>query len=89
MAHHSATLKNIRKIAAQTERNTARRSRIRTFVKKLEAAIESKNHEESSALFKQTQKELQRGVSKGVYKKNTAARKISRLNSRIKLLAKK
>ena len=60
-----------------------RRSRIRTYIKKVEAAIEEGNRDAANAALKEAQPEMMRGVSRGVYKKNTAARKISRLSHRI------
>jgi len=87
MAHHSATKKSIRQTSKRNERNTALRSRIRTAVKKLKASIESKDVETSKTSFIAAQKELDKGVSKGVLKKNTVSRLKSRLNTAIKKLA--
>ncbi len=66
--------------------NKARRSRIRTFLRKVEEAIVSGDKESASAALRAAQPELMRGVTKGVYHKNTAARKMSRLNARVKSL---
>ncbi|MFV0300734.1 MAG: 30S ribosomal protein S20 [Paracoccus sp. (in: a-proteobacteria)] len=81
-----------KKRARQTERvtavNKARRSRIRTFLRKVEEALASGNADAAAEALKVAQPELMRGVTKGVYHKNTAARKISRLASRVKALAK-
>ncbi|WP_299844841.1 30S ribosomal protein S20 [uncultured Paracoccus sp.] len=81
-----------KKRARQTERvtaiNKARRSRIRTFLRKVEEAIAGGNAEAAAEALKVAQPELMRGVTKGVYHKNTASRKISRLASRVKALAK-
>jgi small subunit ribosomal protein S20 len=63
-----------------------RRSRIRTFVKKVELAIASGNKEVAAEAFKEAQPELHRGVTKGLLHKNMAARKLSRLSARIKAL---
>jgi small subunit ribosomal protein S20 len=67
--------------------NGARVSRIRTFVKQVEAAIASGDKAEAMAAIQKVQPELMRGVSKGVVHKNTAARKISRLTKRAAALA--
>ena len=79
-----------KKRARQNERklevNKARRSRIRTFLKKVEEAISSGDKNAANTALKSAQPELMRGVTKGVYKKNTAARKMSRLSSRVKSL---
>ena len=80
-----------KKRARQNERrnavNTARRSRIRTFLRKVEEAIETGDKAVASAALQAAQPELMRGVSNGVYNKNTAARKMSRLASRVKAIA--
>lgn len=79
-----------KKRARQNERryavNKARRSRIRTFLRKVEEAIASGDKEAATAALLAAQPELMRGVTKGVFHKNTAARKMSRLTSRVKAL---
>lgn len=81
-----------KKRARQTERvtaiNKARRSRIRTFLRKVEEAIAGGNAEVAAEALRVAQPELMRGVTKGVYHKNTASRKVSRLASRVKALSK-
>ena len=84
MANHASAKKRIRQTATVTERNRARRSLIRSSVKKVEAAIEAGDKDAMNAAYKSAMAELHRGVSKGVYKKETASRKISRLNAAIK-----
>ena len=80
-----------KKRARQNEKrfaiNKARRSRIRTYLRKVEEAIESGDKDASVAALKAAQPELMRGVTKGVFHKNTASRKMSRLSSRVKALA--
>lgn len=80
-----------KKRARQTERRTAvnkaRRSRIRTFLRKVEEAIASGNADAARDALKAAQPELMRGVTKGVYHKNTASRKVSRLAARVKALS--
>ena len=80
-----------KKRARQNEKrfaiNKARRSRIRTYLRKVEEAIASGDKDAASAALKAAQPELMRGVTKGVYHKNTASRKMSRLSARVKALA--
>lgn len=83
MANTSSAKKRIRRDERRSHINISRRSRIRTYIKRVEAAIEEGNKDAASAALKEAQPEMMRGVSRGVYKKNTAARKISRLSHRI------
>ena len=83
MANTSSAKKRIRRDERKSDINISRRSRIRTYIKKVEAAIEEGNRHAANAALKEAQPEMMRGVSRGVYKKNTAARKISRLSHRI------
>ena len=87
MANHKSAEKRIRQTAKRTETNRSRESRIKTFLKKVEAAIATGNKAQAQEAFKIAQPELMRGVSKGVYKLGTASRKVSRLSARIKKLA--
>ena len=79
-----------KKRARQNEKrfaiNKARRSRIRTYLRKVEEAIASGDKDAAATALQAAQPELMRGVTKGVLHKNTVARKISRLNSRVKSL---
>jgi small subunit ribosomal protein S20 len=86
MANHKSAKKRIRQTARRTEVNTARVSRIRTFVKKVETAIKAGDKAAAAAALKEAQPELARGVTKGVLHKNTASRKISRLAKSVKTL---
>ncbi len=86
MADHASAKKRIRTNARRNEINTARTSRIRTFLKKVETAIASGDAKVAADAFKVIQPELLRGVSKNIISKNTAARKLSRLSARIKAL---
>ncbi len=88
MANHASAKKRIRTNARRNEINTARTSRLRTFVKKVEAAIGGGDVKAAEDAFKVVQPELLRGVSKRIISKNTAARKLSRLSARIKALKK-
>lgn len=87
MANHASSKKRIRRNARRAEINGARRSRIRTFIKKVELAIESGDQKEANTALTAAQPELLRGVAKGIFHKNTVARKLSRLSSRIKALS--
>jgi small subunit ribosomal protein S20 len=87
MANHKSAEKRIRQTERRTAVNKARLSRIRTFVKKVEAALDAGDKTTAQTAFLAAQPELQRGVSKGVLHKNTAARKISRLAHRLRTLS--
>lgn len=87
MAQHKSAKKRIRQTATRTEVNRARRGRIRTFIKRVEAALEEGNKSKAVEAFSQAEPEIRRGVTKGVMKLNTASRKISRLSARIKAIA--
>jgi small subunit ribosomal protein S20 len=86
MANTPSARKRVRQTERRTEVNRMRRSRIRTFLKKVELAIASGDQAAAAAAFKDAQPESMRGVTKGVFHKNTASRKVSRLASRIKNL---
>lgn len=81
----SAKIAN-RKAIRRAEINKARRSRIRTFVRKVEEAIASGNYTEAMKAFRKAESEVMRGVTNKVIKLNTASRKISRLNAQVKKL---
>jgi small subunit ribosomal protein S20 len=87
MANSPQAKKRARQNEARFAVNKARRSRIRTFLRKVEEAIASGDQTAAAAALKEAQPEIMRGVSKGVMHKNTAARKMSRLSSRVKALA--
>ncbi|BCI67723.1 MAG: 30S ribosomal protein S20 [Acetobacter sp.] len=87
MANIASARKRIRQTERRTARNTARMSRMRTFIKKVEMAIASGNKEEATAALKVAQPEIQRAATKGVVHHNLVARKISRLSARIKAIA--
>jgi small subunit ribosomal protein S20 len=87
MANTPQAKKRIRRNDRRAEINRVRVSRIRTFVKQVEAAIEAGDKATALAAISKVQPELARGVSKGVLHKNTASRKFSRLTRRIAALA--
>jgi small subunit ribosomal protein S20 len=86
MANTESAKKRIRQTATRNARNSARRSRMRTFVKKVEAAIAAGDKEAALAAFRAAQPELMRAADKGVVHDNLVARKLSRLSARIKAL---
>jgi len=86
MANHASSKKRIRRTARRADINGARRSRIRTFTKKIEAALQSGDAKQAEEALKAAQPEMYRGVSKGILPKNTVARKLSRLSAKIKSL---
>lgn len=87
MANTSSAKKMVRKIETRTAVNTARRSRMRTFVRKVEEAIASGDKSAAAEALKAAQPEIMRASQKGVLHKNTSSRKVSRLSARIKAMA--
>jgi len=86
MANTPQAKKRARQNDKRFEVNKARRSRIRTFLRRVEEAIASGDKDAAGAALKAAQPELMRGVTKGVYHKNTVSRKISRLSARVKAI---
>lgn len=87
MANTAQSKKRARQSETRFAINKSRRSRIRTFVRKVEEAIASGNAEAALAALRAAQPELDRGVTKGILHANTVSRKISRLAARVKALA--
>ena len=86
MANTPQAKKRIRRNANRAVVNGARVSRIRTFVKQVESALAAGNKDQAAEALQKVQPELARGVAKGVFHKNTAARKFSRLTRRVAAL---
>ena len=86
MANSPQSKKRARQNARRLEVNKARRSRIRTHLRRVEEAIASGDKDAAAAALKAAQPELMRGVTKGVYHKNTASRKMSCLAARVKAI---
>lgn len=84
MANTSSAKKMARKIERRTALNKARRTRMRTYVKKLDLAIATGDQDQARAALRTAESELMKAVSKGVIHKNTGARKVSRLSARVK-----
>jgi len=87
MANTASARKRNRQTKRRTERNQARKSRMRTFVKKVETAIASGDKQAAGEALQAAQPEMQRAANKGVTHQNTVSRKLSRLSARIKALA--
>lgn len=86
MPHHKSAEKRLRQTETRTAVNRARLSRVRTFVKKVETAIDSGDKAAAVSAFQQAQPELHRATTKGAMHRNTVARKLSRLSARINAL---
>jgi small subunit ribosomal protein S20 len=86
MANTASARKRIRQTITRTARNQARKSRMRTFIRKVEAAIASGDKAAAANALQTAQPEMQRAAGKGVIHSNTVARKLSRLSARIKAL---
>ena len=86
MANTTSAKKATRKIARRTDINKARRSRVRTYIRKVEEAIASGDKTAAEAALKAAQPEIQRAATKGVVHRNTASRKVSRLSARVKAI---
>jgi small subunit ribosomal protein S20 len=86
MANTPQAKKRIRRNASRASINHSRISRIRSFIRAAESAINAGKKKEAAEALKAVQPELARGVARGVVHKNTAARKISRLSKRVAAL---
>ena len=86
MANSPQSKKRARQNARRLEVNKARRSRIRTHLRRVEEAIASGDKDAATSALRAAQPELMRGVTKGIFHKNTVSRKMSRLSKRVKAL---
>ena len=86
MANSPQAKKRVRQTARRTAVNKSRRSRVRTYIRKVEEAIAAGDQSAANDALKAAQPEIMRGAGKGIMHANTASRKISRLNSRIKAM---
>jgi small subunit ribosomal protein S20 len=84
MANNSSARKRIRQTEKRTVRNKARKSRVRSFLRKVEEAVKSGDKAAAQEAFRAAQPEMQRAVTKGVLHANTVARRLSRLSARVK-----
>ncbi len=87
MANTPQSKKRARQNETRLAINKNRRSRIRTYLRKVEEAIASGDKGAAETALRAAQPELMRGVTKGVFHKNTASRKMSRLSSRVKAIS--
>ncbi|MEM7422246.1 MAG: 30S ribosomal protein S20 [Pseudomonadota bacterium] len=87
MANSPQAKKRVRQIERRTAVNKSRRSRVRSYLRKVEEAIASGDQAAAREALREAQPELMRGAQKGIMHKNTAARKVSRLNHRIRTMA--
>ncbi len=86
MANSPSSKKRARQLEARTQVNKARRSRMRTFIRKVEEAIAGGDHAVATEALRAAQPEIMRSVSRGIVHHNTASRKVSRLAGRVKAL---
>jgi small subunit ribosomal protein S20 len=86
MANTPSAKKRVLQIEKRTAVNTARRSRIRTFIRRVEEAIRSGDSEAAREALRAAQPEIMRGSAKGVMHANTASRKVARLSHRVKAM---
>jgi small subunit ribosomal protein S20 len=86
MANSPSSRKRALQATRRADMNKARRSRMRTFIRRVEEALTSGDQGAAAEALRQAQPEIMRGVSKGVMHKNTASRKISRLAGRVNAL---
>jgi len=87
MANHKSSVKRIRQTIKKTERNRFYKTRLKNIVKDVRTAIEAGNKEEATAAFKIANQQIHKFVSKGILKKETASRKVSRLHSAVNAIA--
>lgn len=87
MANTPSAKKAARKIARRTEINRARKSRVRTYLRKVEEALASGDAGAAQDAFRAAQPELMRAAQKGIFPKNAASRKVSRLHARLKAMS--
>lgn len=87
MANTKSAQKMVRKLTKRTEVNGARRSRMRTYVRKVEEALRTGDAGAAKAALDAAQPEIMRAAQKGIIHKNTASRKVSRLASRVRAIA--
>ena len=87
MANTASARKRIRQTAKRTARNQARKSRMRTFVRKVEEAIATGNQQDALTALRAAEPEMMRAAQHGIVHKNNASRKVSRLAARVKALA--
>ena len=88
MPNKESAKKRLRQTVKKTLENKNRKTRIKTYIKKVEEAISSGELKEANSAFGKAQSEIMKGVTKGILHKNSAGRKVSRLNAKVKSLKK-
>ena len=88
MPNIASAKKRVRTTARRTAINTARKTRVRGYIRKVEEALAKGDKTAAQAALKAAEPEIMRGVSKGILHKNTGARKVSRLTKRVAKLTK-
>ena len=88
MPNIASSRKRVRTTAKRTVINTARKTRVRGYIRKVEEALAKGDRKAAEAAMKAAEPEIMRGVSKGILHKNTASRKVSRLSKRVAKLSK-
>jgi len=83
MANHKSAKKRVLQTEVRTERNRARKAKVKTLVKKVDTAIAAKDKKQAGEALNNASRELQRAASKGTLHKNTVARRISRLTKKV------
>lgn len=86
MPVHKSAKKRVRRNEKRSVINGNRRSRIRTFIKKVLVAAKAGDYDVAQAAFRAAEPEIQRGADKGIFHKKTASRLVSRLSARVKKL---
>ena len=87
MANSPQAKKRARTAERRTEINKNRRTRIKTFIRRVEEAISGGDQSVAATALKNAQPEIMRGVTKGIWHKKTASRKVSRLSARVKAMS--
>lgn len=87
MANTRSAKKMVRKIAARTAVNTARRSRMRTYIRRVEEAVQAGDKDAAQKALREAQPEIMRAASKGLIHKNASSRKVSRLAKSVKAIS--
>ena len=85
MANTTSAIKAYKQSLKRNFINKNRKSKVKTFIKKLEKNLNKITKDEAMDLFKNVQSEISKGVNKGIYKKNTASRKVSKLSQKMKV----
>jgi len=87
MANHKSSVKRIRQTIKKTDRNRFYKTRLKNIVKEVRTAIDAGNKEEAATALKVANQQIHKFVSKGILKKETAARKVSRLHKAVNAIA--